>query len=179
MPPYVSRRRRGSVADTTQFHRKLVAYWGYIQQAADQKLGPAKTWQFLRDKVGTDNLNLEGVRIFDMNRVYGHAARIREASNAFMKANPDSPIDFTMVAQDIAARPLAAQNAAEQYFIRFEHKYISDGEVVTRWETLLQPSSLNMTKQELLEEIELNARVNADKYDLEHLGVGDIRITAI
>lgn len=158
---------------------RLAMFWGVIQSAVNQRKSTAEVWQAVKSEAEKQGVSLAGVRIQDMNTLRGLAARVRNASENFMRADLDAVIDPTMVSHYINSRDLNAISQAPIYQVRFQHVVSEFGEEQTIWRTVRYTVDLPLTKGELLDELEAGAMQMASEYGQEHLGIGQIEIALV
>lgn len=167
------------MARQDSFHPKLAAYWGLIQQGVSARMTTAQLWNTVKQAAQTENADLTGVRIFDMNNIRGLAASIRNQSQNFMNAPSNASIDNTMISQNINSRPLLDQNEVQIYQVRFEHLVTTGGEQSSVWRTIQYTMDMPTTKDALLADIEANAIALANNYNVGHAGIGQIQISSV
>ena len=165
--------------DYTPGQLKLLAYWGTIQSAVTQRSSTAELWASVRGAAQIDGVTLSGVSATDMNSLRATAAGMRNAATNLASARPNQGIDATMIAQDISARPLGAQNAAPAWLVRFEHDITVGGVLQTVWRTSTFEGVLPPTKNDLLNQVTNDALAMADDYGVTHVGVGSMQISAV
>lgn len=165
--------------DFTEGQRKLLLYWGNIQQSARSRASTAELWAAVRAAAKADNNPLSGVRATDMNVLRSIATAQGRAGNAFQGARIDSVIDSTMIARDLSSRDQQSQNLAPRFLVRFEHDVTINGALTTLWRTSTVDGSLPTTKGDVLSMVERDAQAMADDYGVTHVGVGRVEIVGV
>lgn len=165
--------------DFTPGQLKLLAYWGPIQSAVSQRVSTADLWAAVRAEAAARGQTLTGVSAVDMNVLRSIASEQRNVASSLAAARPDQGITANMIARDVSSRPLSAQNAAPAWLVRFEHQVLIGGQEVTQWRTSTFEGFLPGTKAGLTNIITADAVALADDYQVTHVGVGSMFITAV
>jgi len=165
--------------DFTTGQRKLLAYWGTIQSAVSQRVSTADLWAAVRDAADAEGVSLKGSTAIDMGRLRSIAGSMRNAQEQLQQGRPDQVITGSMIATDLSARPLQDQLLAPSWIVRFEHDVTVNGELQTLWRSSVFESSLPPTIGDLRSSVEADAVALADDYDVTHVGVGRMQISAV
>lgn len=157
-----------------------LAYWPQIEYAAAAGLTTADLWGIIGDAAAELGLATPGVSAIDVSRLRGVAGGIQNAAR-ILDATPDErALESRMFAQAPWSRPLAQQNAAPEYHVRYQHTVInSAGEEETIWHTSRFVGRYPATLAELREAVNEDAEQIADKYGAEHVGVAGLQLLAV
>jgi hypothetical protein len=165
--------------DFTPGQRKLLLYWGNIQQSVTARASTADLWAAVRSAAAAEGTPLSGVRIQDMNGLRSIAASMARSQRDLAALRPDSVITGAMIGRDLSSRPLTDQALAPRYLVRFEHDVLVDGQLQTVWRSSFFDGALPSTKGDLLNALEQDAVAMADDYGTTHVGVGRFQIAAV
>lgn len=165
--------------DLTPGQKKLLPYWGNIQQAVSLRASTADLWTAVRDAATREGVALTGVSAADMSVLRGLAGGQRNALETFGQSRTDAAITARMIATDISARPVQDQLLAPRWIVRFQHDVTVDGELQTFWRSSIFEGSLPATTGDLRSAVESDAVALADDYGTTHAGVGAIQISAV
>lgn len=165
--------------DLTPGQIKALVYWGVIESAVTKRASTADLWDAIREAAAAAGRPSVGVSASDISRLRGIAASQRNTAENLDRARPGDVITSSMIAQDIAARPLQDQILAPSWIVRFEHDVTIDGQLQTFWRSSVIDGSLPPTKGQLRSQIEADASAMADDYGVTHIGVGRMQITAV
>lgn len=165
--------------DFTEGQRKLLLYWGNIQQSVSARASTADLWANVKAAAAAEGTSLAGVRMTDMNRLRSVAAGMRSAMENLTAGRIDSVITSSMIATDLSARSAQDQLAAPKFIVRFEHDISVGGQLQTVWRSSVFEGFLPGAKGDLLSAVNQDAVALAEDYDVTHLGVGRVQISAV
>lgn len=165
--------------DLTEGARRLLAYWGEIQNAVTRRAGTAEIWADVHNAATREGVALTGISASDMSTLRGIAAGMRNSMESFSRLGQSEVITPAVMASDVSARSLGDQSLAPRWIVRFEHDVIVNGQLQTLWRSSVFDASLPATAGELRTAIEGDAVALANDYDITHAGVGRLQISAV
>ena len=165
--------------DFTPGQKTLLAFWGSIQSAVSQRASTADLWAAVRAAADAEGASLGGASAIDLGQLRSIAASQRNAMEDFSRARITDPLTSDLIAQDVSARGLQEQNLAPRFIVRFEHDVTVEGQLQTLWRSSIFEGSLPATKSDLMNAVEGDAQALADDYDVTHIGIGRIQISAV
>jgi hypothetical protein len=155
---------------------KLLAFWGDIQSAVNTRASTADLWQAVRDAATAQGFDLGGANAIDMGQLRSIAVANRVAMENLAKAGSPGTLDSTMFGAELYARDQASFNAAPLYLVRFEHNVLENGEPATLWRTDTFRGFLPPTKDDLMEQLNIDAQNLGDEYNQSHVSIGAVSI---
>lgn len=157
--------------------------WTEVQWAVSQKATTAQLYDVIKSAAAAEGVKIVGNVFSDVTRLRSLAASQRNATEAFGALAGDQGITANLITQDINSRGLADQALAPEFKVVWEHKFTVNGELQTAWRTSEFSNITNMTKNDLLEQLEIEGMVmNAtakEGYAGEFAGIGAVSIRAV
>lgn len=128
-----------------------LGYWGTIRNSVQGRATTTDVWNAIRAYQARFNLPSPTGGFTMVTKMRSIAAAQRNASEAFTAAGPETAMNARYIATDINARPLAEQQLAPLYNIRFEVTHLVDGVETTGWLTVVKRGALPATKGGVLD----------------------------
>lgn len=154
-------------------------YFGAIWGAVNDRAPTQAIWAAIHAATEAFGAESSGITIQVANELRSYAGGLRNARDALTKAPDSYPIDGSMIGTAPWSRGLADQNALGMWQARFEHSVLRDGIPVTEMRTVTFTGSRPETAGELRGAVEDDALSMADKYNEEHVSIGDITLIGI
>jgi hypothetical protein len=159
--------------------RTLLGQWGAIQSAVEARLPTQQLYSAIYNAQLDAGVTPGGFGFGDLNRLRSMAVGQRNASEAFARAPSSSPVDATMIGTAPWSRGLADRNLTPQWEVRFEHSVVMDNQLTTFWRTSKFDGVLPGSVGDVLDLVNADAADLSESYQVEHVGVGAVMITAV
>lgn len=156
-------------------------YFGAIQGAVDRRASTADIWAAIRGASESFGVETAGIDVKAVNVLRSYAADIRNKTENLTAAPDFHAIDGSHISTAPWARPLEQRDAIGKWQARFEHVTLDDGVISRDYRTVIFSGQLpgDGSVGTLRSEVESDAAELANKYNLEHVGIGDITLMAI
>lgn len=154
-------------------------YYGAVEAAARAGKGTAEIWQAIRSAAEASGLESPGVNAAQVSRLRGQAGAVLRSEREFAKSEGSYRIEGTQVGLAPWARPWAQREAVAMYQVRFQHTTMGPDGPETSWRTVMFTGGIPATKDALLTAVTEDAQQMADKYGIEHIGIGTVGILEI
>lgn len=155
---------------------KALFYWGDIESGTLSGESTADIWARIRARAETMGLDRPGITAQDVSKIRAAAGQVRAAGTRLGSAPDEESLISRYVGLAPWSRPLEERNTHGMWQVRFEHTVSGDNGDETNWRTVMFKGQLPNTIGELRAQIEQDAQALADKYGVDHLGVGTMSI---
>lgn len=161
------------------FNRRSLLFYGAARGAVAVRASTAEFVAALR--AGASQLGLDelGLNLQAINALRSAAVAQRTAQENFQAAPEVNAIDASMIGQVPYGRGLAEQAALPIYEVGIQlHTTDDTGEVTSRYTSVRFTGQLEMTKADLLAQVQQDAEALADNYGESYAGHDVVEITA-
>lgn len=153
-----------------------LAYYGAILGAAQGGANTQDVWAAVRAMSEALDGGYPLPSIQDVSRMRSHANSEINATNTLARADAQQRIESTMIGLPPYARDANERQLSQRWQVNFEHHTRdSEGNLSVEWKTVMF-GSMNMTVGELRDRVENAGQAIADKYGVEHVGIGQINL---
>lgn len=162
------------------FNRRSLLFYGAARGAAAERASTAEFIAALRAGASALGLSELGLNLQSINQLRSAAVRQRNAQERFQRAPDVNAIDASTIGQVPYGRGLAEQAALPIYQVGIQlHTIDDEGEVSSRYTTVRFTGQLEMTKADLLGQVQQDAEALADNYGESYAGHDVVELTAV
>ena len=161
------------MADLTPGQRRAMQYWGAIESATLAGEGTQQIWERIRAQQAADAQHAVAVSATDVGWLRSKAVELRNARAGLASLADEDMITGRNIPTAPWARELASRNTVSMYQVRFEHRTEANGVMSSDWRTIMFTGELPRTRRELELAVEGDAVEIANKYGVQHSGIGD------
>lgn len=156
-------------------------YFGAIRGAVAGHASTADIWGAIRGASESFGVETAGIDVQAVNVLRSYATQMRNAQERLSAAPDFHAIEGAHVADAPWSRPLERRNALGMWQAQFEHVTVSDGVESRDIRTVIFNGPLpgDGSVGALRDAVEGDAVELANKYETEHVSIGDITLIAV
>ncbi len=155
-----------------------LAAWGSVMASARTRLTTAQVWDRIREAFPRDQYRYPATILADVNRLRATAGGLVETSRRLGRAPDDQVLSGRLIAQQIYARGLNAQELAPSFHARFSVPVTTPEGTRQEWYTFQYDGALPATVGELRANIAMYAQALGGDYGVDIGEVDDIELGA-
>lgn len=153
--------------------------WERVQGAVSQRANTAAVFAAVRAAAEQEGLALPQGTFKTVNQFRSIAVGLRNATQAFSAASPNSIITDQMIGTTPYARDLNAQILAPQFHVSYQQQVQTATGTETLWRSEIITGPLPSTVGDLLSLLNDTGDLIATSYGVTHMGIGQVQIAAI